>query len=37
VLVAAYLTACEGSEAKRNAVLAQVGRLVASSVENTQV
>jgi beta-lactamase class A len=32
VLVAAYLTACEGSEAKRNAVLAQVGRLVAQSI-----
>src|ERR1700723_1279681 len=38
VLVAAYLTACAGSEAKRNAVLAQVGRLVAQSIlENTQV
>jgi beta-lactamase class A len=37
VLVAAYLTACAGSEAKRNAVLAQVGRLVAASLENTQV
>jgi len=37
VLVAAYLTACAGSEAKRNAVLAQVGRLVAASLEHTQV
>jgi beta-lactamase class A len=38
VLVAAYLTACAGPEAKRNAVLAQVGRLVAQSIlENTQV
>jgi beta-lactamase class A len=37
VLVAAYLTACVGTEAKRNAVLAQVGRLVAASLENTQV
>jgi beta-lactamase class A len=37
VLVAAYLTACAGSEAKRNAVLAQVGRLVGASLENTQV
>jgi beta-lactamase class A len=32
VLVAAYLTACAGPEAKRNAVLAQVGRLVAKSI-----
>ena len=37
VLVAAYLTACAGSEAKRNAVLAQVGRLVSASLESTQV
>jgi beta-lactamase class A len=37
VLVAAYLTACAGPEAKRNAVLAQVGRLVGASLENTQV
>ncbi len=37
VLVAAYLTACAGPEAKRNAVLAQVGRLVAGSLENTQI
>ena len=37
VLVAAYLTACAGSEAKRNAVLAQVGRLVGASLEGTQV
>jgi beta-lactamase class A len=34
VLVAAYLTACAGPEAKRNAVLAQVGRLVAKSIES---
>lgn len=34
VLVAAYLTACPGSEAKRNAVLANVGRLVAKSVQS---
>jgi beta-lactamase class A len=34
VLVAAYLTACAGTEAKRNAVLAQVGRLVAQSFES---
>jgi beta-lactamase class A len=35
VLMAAYLTACAGSEAKRNAVLAQVGRLVTTNLENT--
>jgi beta-lactamase class A len=33
VLVAAYLTACAGPEEKRNAVLAQVGRLVAQSLQ----
>jgi beta-lactamase class A len=33
VLVAAYLTACAGPDAKRDAVLAQVGRLVAQSME----
>jgi beta-lactamase class A len=37
VLVAAYLTACAGPDAKRDAVLAQVGRLVAASLENTRV
>jgi beta-lactamase class A len=37
VLVAAYLTACAGPEAKRNAVLARVGRLVSASLVNTQV
>jgi beta-lactamase class A len=38
VLVAAYLTACAGPDAKRDAVLAQVGRLVAKSIlESTQV
>jgi beta-lactamase class A len=34
VLVTAYLTACTGPEAKRNTVLAQVGRLVAQSIES---
>ncbi len=33
VLVAAYLTLCPGPEVKRGAVLAQVGRLVAKSVQ----
>jgi beta-lactamase class A len=33
VLVAAYLTMCAGPEAKRNAVLAQVGREVAKCIE----
>jgi beta-lactamase class A len=37
VLVTAYLTACPGPEAKRNAVLAQVGRLVAASLGNTKI
>ena len=32
VLIAAYLTECPGTDAKRNAVLAQVGKLVAESV-----
>lgn len=32
VLVAAYLTACPGSDEKRNAVLAQVGRLLGRAV-----
>jgi beta-lactamase class A len=32
VLVAAYLTVCAGPESKRNAVLAEVGRLVSASV-----
>ncbi len=34
VLVAAYLTMCAGPEAKRNAVLAQVGREVAKCIES---
>lgn len=34
VLIAAYLTACPGPEAKRNAVLAEVGRLVAKSLQS---
>jgi beta-lactamase class A len=34
VLVAAYLTMCAGPEAKRNAVLAQVGREVAKCFES---
>jgi beta-lactamase class A len=33
VLVAAYLTMCPGPEAKRNGVLAEVGRLVARAIE----
>ena len=32
VLVAAYLTVCAGPESKRNAVLAQVGRVVAECI-----
>lgn len=35
VLVTAYLTACPGPEEKRNAVLAEVGRLVAKSIQST--
>lgn len=35
VLVTAYLTACPGPEEKRNAVLAEVGRLVAKSIPST--
>jgi beta-lactamase class A len=34
VLVAAYLTACPGPEAKRGAVLAEVGRLVVKSIQS---
>lgn len=34
VLIAAYLTTCPGPEAKRNAVLANVGRLVAKSIQS---
>jgi beta-lactamase class A len=34
VLVAAYLTMCPGPEAKRNAVLAQVGREVSKCIES---
>ena len=34
VLVAAYLTTCPGPEAKRNAVLASVGRLVTMSIQS---
>jgi beta-lactamase class A len=34
VLVAAYLTMCAGPEAKRNAVLAQVGREVTKCIES---
>jgi len=33
VIVAAYLTACTGTEAKRNGVLAEVGRRVAKSIQ----
>jgi beta-lactamase class A len=33
MLVAAYLTMCPGQETKRNAVLADVGRLVARAIE----
>jgi beta-lactamase class A len=33
VLIAAYLTACPETDAKRNAVLAEVGRLIAKSLE----
>jgi beta-lactamase class A len=33
VIVAAYLTECPGPEAKRNAVLAEVGRLIASALQ----
>jgi beta-lactamase class A len=33
VLVAAYLTACPGTDAKRNAVLAEVGHLIAKSLQ----
>jgi beta-lactamase class A len=32
VLVAAYLTACAGTDEKRNAVLADVGRLIAKAI-----
>jgi beta-lactamase class A len=32
VLVAAYLTACAGTDEKRNAILADVGRLIAKSI-----
>jgi hypothetical protein len=34
VLIAAYLTACAGPEAKRNSVLARVGQAVAQCVES---
>jgi beta-lactamase class A len=34
VVVAAYLTMCAGAESKRNAVLAEVGREVAKSIES---
>ncbi len=34
VLVAAYLTECPGPEAKRNAILANVGRLVANALQS---
>jgi beta-lactamase class A len=34
VLVTAYLAECAGPEAKRNAVLAEVGRLVVSSLRS---
>jgi beta-lactamase class A len=33
VIVAAYLTECAGPESKRNAVLAEVGRLIASAMD----
>jgi beta-lactamase class A len=33
VLVAAYLTSCPGTDAKRNAVLAEVGHLIAKSLQ----
>jgi beta-lactamase class A len=32
ILIAAYLTECPGPEAKRNAVLAEVGRLIADAL-----
>jgi beta-lactamase class A len=35
VLIAAYLTECPGPEAKRSAVLAEVGRLVANALQST--
>jgi beta-lactamase class A len=34
VLVAAYLTMCDGPEAKRNAVLAQIGREVSKCIDS---
>jgi beta-lactamase class A len=34
VIVAAYLTACPGTEAKRNAVLAEVGKLVVKHIQS---
>lgn len=34
VLVTAYLTECAGPEAKRNAVLAEIGKLVVSSMQS---
>ena len=36
VIVAAYLTSCAGTEAKRNAVLAEVGRQVAKCIQPAQ-
>lgn len=36
VLISAYLTACPGPEQKRNAVLAKIGQLVATSIQSIE-